>query len=63
MATETKLVGGLKKMRNPNASRRDEWNRPNRKAAARLALRIKMYEKEGKTRDNGFCKPGSLKCY
>jgi hypothetical protein len=60
---DKQIILGLKKMRVPGATRRDEWNRPNRKAAARLAMRLKDYEKMGKTRDDGFCKPGSMKCY
>ena len=58
---EKQVILGLKKLCNPNSSRRSEWGHPNRKAAAKLAMRLKAYEKEGKSRANGFCKPGSMK--
>lgn len=56
-----KQILGLKKMRVSGATRRDEWNRPNAKAAARLEARIKDYEKSGKTPSDGFNRPGSMK--
>lgn len=60
MAEELK---GLKKLRVSGASRRAEWNRPNRKAEARLNARLADYEKTGKQAQEGFKRPGSMKCY
>lgn len=57
------LIKGLKLLRNEGATRRDEWNRPNKKAQARLARRQKSYDKllaKGKL-DAGYKRPGSLK--
>lgn len=55
---------GLKSCKRPGATRRDEWNRPNDKAAKRLAWRTKEWERSPKSAgDHQHHKPGSMKCY
>ena len=62
MSEEKKQVLGLKRMRTPGATRRDEWNRPNAKALARLEVRVKSFEKHG-DKGGAFHRPGSMKVY
>jgi len=58
MATEVK---GLKKLRNPGAIRREEWNRPNRKSKKRLGARVNDFERTLASAGDGFHKPNSNK--
>ena len=60
MAEEKKPVFSMKATR--KGGRRSEWNRPNAKALARLAVRIKSFEKDG-DKGGAFHKPGSMKVY